>query len=202
MTKFQFPTSIKSRPLYGKLEPRSGYAHLVIADEEGADAIIDLVKSAPNIAPTMQILYVTANDKNPNIEKLKALLPAQFYWGPSFDAAQPRIALTLEKSQMGTQVYLSGTEGLMGRAMLEATKAGIPHSAIQTEHRGSTARRVQCVHCKGVTENVSLDPFQCDHCGLNLFVRDHYSRRLAAFQGVCIDAEDPGNVPDPKELYS
>jgi len=32
-------------------------------------------------------------------------------------------------------------------------------------------------------------------------VRDHYSRRLAAFQGVCIDAEDPGNVPTSVELY-
>ena len=57
-------------------------------------------------------------------------------------------------------------------------------------------RRVQCVHCKGITENVSTDPFVCSHCGLNLFVRDHYSRRLAAFQGVNIDAEDPGQVPE------
>jgi hypothetical protein len=103
---------------------------------------------------------------------------------------------------MGLQVYLTGTEGLIGQAMNEATAVGLPHTAIQTEHRGSVARRLQCVHCKGITEDVSTDPFVCSHCGLNLFVRDHYSRRLAAFQGVCIDAEDPGNVPDPVELYS
>jgi len=54
---------------------------------------------------------------------------------------------------------------------------------------------------KGITEDVISDPFVCSHCGLNLFVRDHYSRRLAAFQGVCIDAEDPGNIPDSVELY-
>jgi hypothetical protein len=34
-----------------------------------------------------------------------------------------------------------------------------------------------------------------------LFVRDHYSRRLAAYQGVCIDAEDPGNIPEVKGIY-
>ena len=102
---------------------------------------------------------------------------------------------------MGLQVYLTGTEGLMGQAQNEAMTAGIPHSAIQTEHRGSVARRMQCVHCKGITEDVMTDPFVCSHCGLNLFVRDHYSRRLAAFQGVCVDAEDPGNVPEPVELY-
>ena len=99
-------------------------------------------------------------------------------------------------------VYLTGTEGLMGQAQNEAMQAGIPHTSIQTEHRGSVARRMQCVHCKGITEDVMTDPFVCSHCGLNLFVRDHYSRRLAAYQGVCIDAEDPGNVPEARELYT
>ncbi len=102
---------------------------------------------------------------------------------------------------MGLQIYLTGTEGLMGQAQNEAMQAGYPFSAIQTEHRGSTARRMQCVHCKGITEDVEIDPFVCSHCGLNLFVRDHYSRRLAAYQGVCIDAEDPGNVPPSKGIY-
>jgi hypothetical protein len=61
---------------------------------------------------------------------------------------------------------------------------------------------MQCVHCKGITEDVETDPFVCAHCGLNLYVRDHYSRRLAAYQAVCIDAEDPGNVPMPKGIYA
>lgn len=102
---------------------------------------------------------------------------------------------------MGLQIYLAGTEGLIGQASQEATQAGIALAAIQTEHRGSVARRMQCVHCKGITEDVEIDPFVCSHCGLTLFVRDHYSRRLAAYQGVCIDAEDPGNIPEPKGIY-
>ena len=96
----------------------------------------------------------------------------------------------------GYAVHMAGT-----CSQAEAMAAGIPHSAVQTEHRGSTVRRVQCVHCKGVTENVTTDPFVCSHCGLNLFVRDHYSRRLAAFQGVNIDAEDPGQVPAAVERF-
>ena len=102
---------------------------------------------------------------------------------------------------MGLRVYLSGTEGLIGLAMQAALDAGIDHSSIQTEQRGSLARRVQCVHCKGVTENVTTQPVTCSHCGLLLFVRDHYSRRLAAFQGVCINAEDPSERPETEELY-
>jgi DNA-directed RNA polymerase subunit RPC12/RpoP len=62
-------------------------------------------------------------------------------------------------------------------------------------------RRVQCVHCKGFTENVTTNPVKCTHCSLTLMVRDHYSRRLAAFQGVCVDAEVPGEVPEMEALY-
>jgi len=134
-------------------------------------------------------------------DKLRGLNPAQFYEGPTYAAALPRIKRVLSGAKMGLQVYLSGTESLMGQAMVEAVQVGVPKDAIQTEHRGSTARRMQCVHCKGFTEDVATDPFVCSHCGLNLFVRDHYSRRLAAYQAVCVDAEDPGNVPAQKGIY-
>lgn len=201
MSKFQFPESIASRPIYGTLKPRPGKAHLMIADAEGAEAILDLAAQDAGLMAQAHIIYIPKGSGAQYTDKLRALKPAQFYEGPSYAASVQRIRRVLSDAHMGLQVYLAGTEGLMGQAMNEATTAGIPHSAIQTEHRGSVARRMQCVHCKGITEDVITDPFVCSHCGLNLFVRDHYSRRLAAFQGVCIDAEDPGNVPDPVELY-
>ncbi|MFP7674849.1 dimethylamine monooxygenase subunit DmmA [Marivita sp. S0852] len=201
MSKFQFPESIKSRPVYGTLEPRPGKAHLMIADAEGAEAILDLGKKDAALFETAHIIFIPKDTGDTYVEPLKALNPAQFRVAPSYDACVPRLRRVLSDAHMGLQVYLAGTEGLMGQAETECMTAGIPHSAIQTEHRGSVARRMQCVHCKGITEDVMTDPFVCSHCGLNLFVRDHYSRRLAAFQGVCIDAEDPGNVPEPVELY-
>jgi dimethylamine monooxygenase subunit C len=201
MSKFNFPPSIPSRPVYGTLEPRKGKAHLMIADAEGAEALLDLAQADPGLMSKAHIVYIPEHTGADYVGQLEKLGASQFYVGPSFDAALPRLRRILSDAHMGLQVYLTGTEGLMGQAMREAVAAGIPHSAIQTEHRGSVARRMQCVHCKGITEDVTTDPFVCSHCGLNLFVRDHYSRRLAAFQGVCIDAEDPGNVPDPVELY-
>ncbi|MBC7477071.1 MAG: hypothetical protein H7317_03125, partial [Pseudorhodobacter sp.] len=112
-----------------------------------------------------------------------------------------RLARVLLDAHAGTQVYLAGSEPLMGQAERDIMATGLPHTDIQKEHRGSTVRRVQCVHCKGISENVRTDPFQCAHCGLHLFVRDHYSRRIAAFQGVNIDAEEPGNVPAAVERF-
>jgi predicted RNA-binding Zn-ribbon protein involved in translation (DUF1610 family) len=199
MSKFEFPPSILSRPVYGTLEARPGKHHLMIADAEGAEAILAI--ATPELMANTHIIYIP-RETTGYVEKLRALDPAQFYEGPTYAASVTRIQRVLQDAHMGLQIYLTGTEGLMGQAQNEAMQAGFPHTAIQTEHRGSVARRMQCVHCKGITEDVETDPFVCSHCGLNLFVRDHYSRRLAAYQGVCIDAEDPGNVPPSKGIYA
>lgn len=202
MTKSALEPSILSRPVYGDLTARPGKAHLIVADAEGAEAILDMAESAPaDFFARAHIIYIKKNTGETYGPRLEALKAQKFYAGPSYEAALPRLRQTLADAHMGLQVYLAGTEGLMGRAMQEATEAGVPHTAIQSEHRGSTARRVQCVHCKGITEDVTTDPVQCSHCGLHLFVRDHYSRRIAAFQGVCIDAEDPGDIPEPVERF-
>ncbi|MFX0542895.1 dimethylamine monooxygenase subunit DmmA family protein [Roseovarius sp. S4756] len=197
MSKFEFPPSIKSRPVWGSLEARAGKHHLMIVDAEGAEAILDI--ATPELMAKAHIIYIP---KGTDYEqKLRDLDPAILHVAPSYSASLPRLRRILQDAHMGLQIYLAGTEGLMGQAMQEATEAGIPHTAIQTEHRGSTARRMQCVHCKGITEDVEVDPFTCSHCGLTLFVRDHYSRRLAAYQAVCVDAEEPGNIPEQKGIY-
>ena len=194
-------SGIKSRPVYGTLKPHLGAKeHLLVADADGALAILDMAKSAPSgFFDTAHIIYIP-RDRD-HATALKALAPRMFYAGPTIAAALPRIAQSLANAHMSTQLYLAGTEGLIGQAMKVALDAGIDHLSIQTEHRGSEARRVQCVHCKGITENVRTQPARCSHCGLMLLVRDHYSRRLAAFQGVCIDAEEPGVVPTVEEAF-
>ena len=202
MTRFQFPKSIITRPVYGTLTARPGTAHLMVADAEGAEALLDMAGAAPDLMAKAHIIYIPKVTGDTFVSRLRATAPAQLYVGPSYATAVPRLHKALQDAHMGLQIYLAGTEGLIGQAMQEAIAAGFPADAIQTEHRGSTARRVQCVHCKGITEEVTTDPFVCAHCGLHLFVRDHYSRRMAAFQGVCVDAEDPGQVPPSKGLYA
>ena len=203
MAKTEFEPAILSRPTYGEFSVAEGAAHMLIADAEGAEAILDLAKTAPkDFWAKAHIIYVKGRSGETYVSQLEALGAPKFYAGPTIAAMLSRLVRALEDVRMGTQFYLAGTEGLMGQAQREIMNAGIPHTAIQTEHRGSKSRRVQCVHCKGITEEVTTDPYQCAHCGLHLFVRDHYSRRLAAFQGVRIDAEDHGNVPPAEERFA
>ncbi len=191
--------SIRSRPVYAPLEPRPASQHLIVADGEGAEAVVELFAKAPDRSAMLaisHIMYTPGPNGTDQAASLQALGAAQFFRAPSIPALLPRLAKVLADAHMGIQFYLAGTEGLIGQAERDIMNTGFPFASIQKEHRGSTVRRVQCVHCKGITENVATDPFKCSHCGLNLFVRDHYSRRMAAFQGVNIDAEDPGQVPE------
>ncbi len=191
--------SIRSRPVYAPLAPRPASLHLIVADGEGAGAVADLLGKANDRSEMLaasHVMYCPGPDGSDQTTALEALGVAQFFRAPSIPALLPRLARVLSAAHMGTQFYLAGSEGLIGQAEREVMNTGFPHASVQKEQRGSTLRRVQCVHCKGITENVATDPFKCSHCGLSLFVRDHYSRRLAAFQGVNIDAEDPGQVPE------
>ncbi|OYX22253.1 MAG: hypothetical protein B7Z04_00250 [Rhodobacterales bacterium 32-66-9] len=191
--------SIKSRPVYARLEPRPASLHLIVADGEGAEAVVEMLAKANDrseILAAAHVIYVPGPTGVDLAARLEGLGAAQFFRAPTIPALLPRLARVLQDARMGTQFYLAGSEGLIGQAEREIMNTGFPFAAIQKEQRGSTLRRVQCVHCKGITENVATDPFKCSHCGLNLFVRDHYSRRMAAFQGVNIDAENPGLVPE------
>ncbi|SNT12885.1 dimethylamine monooxygenase subunit DmmA family protein [Tropicimonas sediminicola] len=198
MPRIDFSPSIKTRPVYAALQSRGAAPALMLAEAEGAEALIELADADAAVMDRAHVIYIPGGSGHG--ARLKALAPKMYHESPSFDACLERYRKALGDAQMGTQLYLAGGEGALGRAMSEALAAGMPVEAIQTEHRGSIARRMQCVHCKGVTEGVTTDPFTCAHCGLTLFVRDHFSRRLGAFQGVCVDAETPGVVPAAQEI--
>ena len=198
MTQSTFSPSILSRPVYAVLDSHGATPALMLADAEGAAALIELAERDASVMEHAHLIFIPGGADYG--ARLRALGPRMYREGPSYAAILPRFRKALADAQMGIRLYLAGTEGLIGQATAEALAAGLPADAIQAEHRGSIARRMQCVHCKGVTEDVSTDPFTCSHCGLTLFVRDHFSRRLGAFQGVCVDAETPGIVPPTQEI--
>lgn len=195
---------IKSRPVYGGLNVDThARRHLFALEGEGALALVDQVASAGReFLKTSEVLYVASGSKaEDHDKKLAALGPGDLWTAPTIPVLLNRFHVVLGQAKMGTRIYIAGTEGFIGQAMQVAMNHGVDYASIHIEHRGSAARRVQCVHCKGITDNVTTSPFTCSHCGLSLLVRDHYSRRIGAFQGVCIDAEEPGTAPKPEELF-
>lgn len=194
-------SGIKSRPVYPGLEV-DPYArrHLFALGGEGALALLEKpeLKDADFRART-EILYTA--DGSAHAASLQAAGVGGYWQAPSIPTLLTRLQVMLSTAHMGLRLYIAGTEGFIGQVMKVGTDAGINFHSIRTEHRGSLARRMSCVHCKGITENVTTSPYVCSHCGLTLLVRDHYSRRLGAFQGVCINAEVPAEIPPVEELY-
>lgn len=193
-------SEIKSRPVYPGLEPDLfAQSNIVVCDRAGAAAVLDmLAKAGAEFAARTTVLLST--DEYPDAKSadldIARLQPARTVALPGIDAAAAALGERLFRAQMGTRVYAAGSEPLIGSAVQRAMRFGIDHLSVRTEHRGSLKRRVQCVHCKGLTENVTASPAKCAHCGVMLAVRDHYSRRYAAFIGVCVDAEVPGELPE------
>lgn len=196
-------SGIKSRPQYpGLTADTHAKHHIFVADAGGTEAVTDLFGRDPS-ATGGQITIILA-DAEPGGAAAAAMgrLGADFvHVLPSIPTAMRRLEGVLGVARMGTRIYAAGSESLIGLTIQLVQTCGLDWKAVITEHRGTLARRVQCVHCKGFTEAVTTNIVKCTHCGTNLLVRDHYSRRLAAFQGVCIDAEAPGVLPDVQEVF-
>jgi hypothetical protein len=107
----------------------------------------------------------------------------------------------LEAASMGLRLYVAGPESFIGLAMQLALEFNLNQDEIRAEECGTRARRVRCVHCRETTEDVHTNIVRCVGCARWLLVRDHYSRRLAAYMGVMVDAEAPGELPPIQESF-
>ena len=196
---------IKSRPVYGGLNDRrhtqGGTSSPSRAKGRWPCSTRPRRQDRNSSSKPTSSMSPRARKAEDHDRKLAALGADDFWLAPTIPVLLNRLNVMLGQAHMGTRIYIAGTEGFIGQAMQVAMNHGVDPASIHTEHRGSAARRVQCVHCKGITDNVTTSPYTCTHCGLSLLVRDHYSRRIGAFQGVCIDAEEPGTAPKPEELF-
>ena len=194
--------SIISRPVYGTLSPQPGSDHLLIADAEGAAAILDLAKAAPaDFFAEAEIVYIPRDDGRQIHRRAEGAEAGALVRGP-VDRRRPAApeadarhrahgAAALSRRHRGADRpgHAGGARG-RHRPQLDpdraARLAGAARAvrALQGHHRGRH-------HAAGA----------CSHCGLLLLVRDHYSRRIAAFQGVCINAEDQSEVPPMEEMF-
>lgn len=197
-------SDVKSRPIYAALQASPFVRHHVVAAEgEGALSVLRAFGADPSLTASLTLIYTPGSSiAAGHDEALAALAPDAFFLCPTKETALVRLGAVLSTATMGTALYLCGGESFVGQAFTASVAAGVDAGSIQTEHRGSLARRVQCVHCKGFTDDVRMSPVPCSHCGIHLLVRDHYSRRLGAFMGVSIDAEAPGDIPAPEEIAS
>jgi hypothetical protein len=217
-------TGIKSKPVYAPLQADlRGRYHLMLGMGVGAAPLLRVIAemraaSAPSLKNT-RVLFV------PDAELATAAATGAGAGAASkadaasagrhFEAATvgdvqsftgtpallERFRAILGQSLMGTRLYVAGPESFIGTAMKIALEFNLNKDEIRAEECGTLARRVYCIHCRATTENVRTNIVRCVECERWLLVRDHYSRRLAAYMGVMVDAEAPGELPPLKEVF-
>jgi hypothetical protein len=199
-------TGIRSKPVYAPLQPDlQGRYHVMVGHGVGALPLLRLLEQLKASAP--QALSQTRLWYFPDAAASQSLSPALEATGiaqlRSFEQVEALLAdltAALNDALMGTRLYVAGPESFMGLVMRIADQFNLKKDEVRAEECGTLARRVHCVHCRATIENVRTNIVQCS-CARWLVVRDHYSRRLAAYMGLMVDAEAPGERPEIKEVF-
>jgi hypothetical protein len=220
-------TGIKSKPVYAPLQADvSGRYHLMLGLGVGGDPLLRVIgemrAAAPHALEKTRVLYVTETIGADAGGSAETGASATTSPSPTHSPAQASFKnagvagvriygkaaalledfrAQLQTSLMGTRLYVAGPESFIGLAMKIALEFNLNKDEIRAQECGTLARRVYCVHCRATTEDVRTNIVRCIGCERWLLVRDHYSRRLAAYMGVMADAEVPGELPPLAEVF-
>lgn len=194
---------IRSKPVYSALVwQQNATAHLVMVEgSAGGLAAIKLFQQMHPEHPT-KVMYVKALEGQADYSvALSKVVPDELATFASSEQALDALKTYLTTAFMGLRIYVAGCERFMWSVAKIASDYGIDDSEIFKELTGTLARSVYCVHCKTITHNAHTNIQDCAGCAKKLFVRDHFSRRLGAYMGLMVDAENPGEVPEIEEIY-
>ncbi|MCC6073652.1 dimethylamine monooxygenase subunit DmmA family protein [Pseudomonas sp. GCM10022188] len=108
----------------------------------------------------------------------------------STDLLEVRLLTLLSSAPVGTRLYVCGDETFAWRIYRLARNSGLLAEEIELVKAGSQ-RELYCVHCATMQTIGRETETTCCHCGVQLLVREHFSRRLGAYMGVCINPDQP-----------
>ena len=153
-----------SSPTYTDLRlDLTGRAHLFAGIGGGRLALDRIISEATDAAAPFSVIY----DVDPGV-----------------DVSGPLLTF-LSQAHMGLRVYFAGPESFLWAAMRTAAPFGFGRNEIQLHLSEQSGRDVFCVHCKHINRQVKSAQHSCTGCGIFLGVRNHFSRRLGCYLGVC-----------------
>jgi len=182
----------KSRPQYAPFAlDLSGVRHLIVTSEPAPPEALDAALSEIEIFTVHTIAPGVAAPPEHNVRPFRSTAELLSFL-PHY----------LARQTMGLRLYALGSESFIWDVHQAAEQAGLGKDEIHLTRLGPLTRRVYCTHCRDMIEDATKNLVTFPGCGANLFVRDHFSRRLRAFMGVKADAEVPGELTAPETFTS
>lgn len=185
------PFDSSTKPIFRPFAWALANSHFFVADEAGIGAVEALfAECAPSPAGTVRVVGLFAGPIP------SAALTGPFtVWEQEIGRVKERVEKLLAASGMSTHLYIAGSEDLIAAVTKGAVKAGLAPGSISADRRGPTHRTAQCVHCKTIQTGVSHRAYKCPGCARVVVVRDHYARRIGAYQALMLEPGDP-NIAD------
>nr|WP_275943722.1 dimethylamine monooxygenase subunit DmmA family protein [Gluconacetobacter tumulisoli] len=103
-----------------------------------------------------------------------------------------RLAWRLATERVGLRLYAAGDDTFLSAVALTGDAAGMTGEEMYLAPPVQGGRRVICIHCSTMHDDVADEGLSCAGCGAVLSVRSHYSRRIGAYMGVAESAPPVG----------
>lgn len=170
-----------SKPVYGLTEPVApACQRVLVAQDARVQAVAELVAMLAADAAPLQLLSLYGS--------CDGAVAQQCCNDP--DRLKSALHAVLAAAHAGLRLYVCGDESFIWRIVRQATKAGLQEEEIEALRVGAR-RQMYCVHCSTLQEISDETETVCCGCRVRLMVREHFSRRLGAYMGVCIDPDQP-----------
>ncbi|MBP0588459.1 hypothetical protein J8I87_01750 [Paraburkholderia sp. LEh10] len=190
-----------SRPQYARLAPDPhGTRHWFVTNGASAEDRVRVSLALAGLSP-MDIWEVNDPARHGAGVTFHEATERLFADEAALYAAFDEALRDTATATIGLRIYVLGSEPFIWSVRRIAQHHGLAPEAVQLQHSGTLQRRVYCIHCHAFNEPVTQNVVACCGCGRQLYVRDHFSRRLAAFMGVQADAEVAGELPAISEPY-
>lgn len=174
------------------LEWAPAQTHLLVADETGLPALERLLSLEPPLSQVpVQIRLLCSQNAIGSVSGFEGY---SVEFRPDDQGFGEELLALLSDSPNATRLYVAGSESFLAFVRRVVRQSGFADGTITEELTGSGARKAQCVHCKTVYRDILYRVFDCPRCEVPLIVRDHYSRRIGAYQAVVLHMSDP-NLP-------
>lgn len=95
-----------------------------------------------------------------------------------------QLANRLKTERVGLRIYAAGNIQFLTDIVQVADRFDLSSEEIFLDIPFSPARRVFCIHCDTMHEDITHDELTCHGCKAPLSVRDHFSHRIGAYMGV------------------
>lgn len=169
---------LHSMPVYRPVTgvAAAGLRHLLVSQAMNLNEATELYRRLSAEGAQPQHLFL---DENHGFQGAQAL-----------ERLDLRLRSLLASMEVGTRLYICGDESFLWHVQRVACASGLQPNEIEMIKAGQR-RDLYCVHCSTRQPIGEQQQVRCQGCGVTLLVRSHFSRRLGAYMGVCLEPQNP-----------